>query len=1182
MRLTLAIILFPLVAFGQEQCNRLFYQLDPVNMSIGTQSLIIEEINDCLQSQFPPNQVPTIYDKYYRGLTSDLNAQVATAFDDPFDMLDQNNQGISQLSNINLSTATLDPRPIISLSPEDQKGIQGTGQSPSINDQYIRLLGNLSDDFFIGLFDEMPQELSHLIWEAGARKLAWYGALNRDLFQEASTRSDSTNYLHKNIHRPIGNRVGTDRYTTYSRLTMSYILANIHQVDSVLQSANFLAEAQQSINNSNSSFAETADSVFIKANDEYSDYRDSTMNAFAESWSQLVENTLLNLDRIEIIQAYFSGISIQMQSIANSIASDSTNEQLRNDHFELLNKSILGKDYVDAYLKGNLDVQAFVRELRALGIDDPQVLMAAEGLRTTEDITAVLNFENSFSKLKKGFSEGAPSVIAGTTFGSIAVAGGILGVRKTLKDAGGIKKLFRDRQKRKAIFKAGLSGFAKMGARLVSGFIASQLLGDILQEQVTKPILEQMDILRQEMNARFSVIDQKLNQIVKIQLKTSELVLDGIQFNREIMQYQFNNINIQLDDILDNQSQMISQLQNLLVSELNLCPGAAADIIATNPLNRYSDLITGFNNISGASDCISGLRIALDGTLDNSACADISKFVVTPSSPYAIQELDNFEKAAELFKVLYSGNQSQQAQNLLIHLGDMNSLNWIESYVNKESYDFGIESSEMLLRTNYVDVTRLSKIISYYTIFQPYIEVFTSSNNTAPLSVEDYLALAETDRNTRINSNKRHIDNLLCIVNIAIAQQALISGHSLIENIYEIIHKAEYDGTVINYNTEVIPIRQFVVDMLHQNPLLASNFATYTINKHMRFSERNTSKMGLESDDKVRNGDFDFGPVGFFSMYPYLRHFSTDQAHSVYSINTSPRNFSGGFEDFGDRTSGSGNMLIVDPGGAGDVAWENSVTLAGGRTYDFKFSYTCVTDEALFTQDSDRQISFALNGQNIQIYNVGINPGLWRDVTYEFTVPETKTYQFQLLFEGTMFPSNIRGQFALDAISLRNKLNPGQSIQNHKTRDLLNRDVLYTFGYDNTGGVSYPLEEDTIIYGLNSISADTNELKSITTPNILKYGKQSVGGVDVVTLLVAAESGCSTSVGGIQCSAVIPFPPFEQVISNDLKYSEAYQVMDAQRQKVYDLHTNIHLPSYYQNDWISKQLYKVILLENAK
>lgn len=83
----------------------------------------------------------------------------------------------------------------------------------------------------------------------------------------------------------------------------------------------------------------------------------------------------------------------------------------------------------------------------------------------------------------------------------------------------------------------------------------------------------------------------------------------------------------------------------------------------------------------------------------------------------------------------------------------------------------------------------------------------------------------------------------------------------------------------------------------------------------------------------VVNGDFEAGDTGFGSDYGFA---TVNGSAAQYGIVTNPRAWNGAFREFGDHTTGTTNMMIVNGGTAtDDVVWRQSIAVNPNTDYDF-------------------------------------------------------------------------------------------------------------------------------------------------------------------------------------------------------------------------------------------------------
>ena len=85
----------------------------------------------------------------------------------------------------------------------------------------------------------------------------------------------------------------------------------------------------------------------------------------------------------------------------------------------------------------------------------------------------------------------------------------------------------------------------------------------------------------------------------------------------------------------------------------------------------------------------------------------------------------------------------------------------------------------------------------------------------------------------------------------------------------------------------------------------------------------------------VANGDFSLGNVGFTSSYTWSAPPSTILLEGDYSVYTDPHLVHLGFTSFGDHTTGTGNMMIVNGGPTPTDVWCETIPVLPNTDYDF-------------------------------------------------------------------------------------------------------------------------------------------------------------------------------------------------------------------------------------------------------
>ncbi len=378
------------------------------------------------------------------------------------------------------------------------------------------------------------------------------------------------------------------------------------------------------------------------------------------------------------------------------------------------------------------------------------------------------------------------------------------------------------------------------------------------------PELKLITQLREEMHGRFDRIEEKLDDMVSLQIQLSKDLTKNIQINREIMQFEFGNIKFELGEILAN----IDLLQSLtwldLDNDINDCWTLLRVIgldTTLTKLNLYQNYIDIYNlNPTRCESCIEGLQTRLS---INSDFRNLLPFfnVRRENNPYLADRYLSYRKCLTFFSWLYGpSNQNHlysAVQNLLI---PSKNTNWDQKTYcetrNDPDLDFILDPEDVLSEINFIDAQFLRDFIQIYSIYFPFFEIqdFYQSDGFKPFSLEDFIK--ETNKEipegsidfikTRNLDLQTQIDQISNICKVSSAQQNLLSGHLLIEPFYRIIYQSQHAGKSINFNGEAFGVQQFVIDILNSNPVIANNFATYVIRRNYGFNTYNYSDTILE------------------------------------------------------------------------------------------------------------------------------------------------------------------------------------------------------------------------------------------------------------------------------------------------------------------------------------------------
>lgn len=167
------------------------------------------------------------------------------------------------------------------------------------------------------------------------------------------------------------------------------------------------------------------------------------------------------------------------------------------------------------------------------------------------------------------------------------------------------------------------------------------------------------------------------------------------------------------------------------------------------------------------------------------------------------------------------------------------------------------------------------------------------------------------------------------------------------------------------------------------------------------------------SADLIVNGDFEAGNTGFTSGYTYVANPGLYRSgpggmwiEGTYTIDTNPNNDHALWTGFGDHTTGSGNMMIVNGSPTPNTTvWSETIPLSAGT-----YTYTAWVANTYPASPANLQLS--LNGSASTTFTPTGN-GQWNEWTYTFTVPSDQNF--------TIVDMNLAlsgNDFALDDISL--------------------------------------------------------------------------------------------------------------------------------------------------------------------
>jgi len=171
----------------------------------------------------------------------------------------------------------------------------------------------------------------------------------------------------------------------------------------------------------------------------------------------------------------------------------------------------------------------------------------------------------------------------------------------------------------------------------------------------------------------------------------------------------------------------------------------------------------------------------------------------------------------------------------------------------------------------------------------------------------------------------------------------------------------------------------------------------------------------LLSNDLVANGDFSLGNSLFSSNYivPTVNGpFGLLSNPGTYAITTSPSLVHNNFFNFGDHTTGFGNMMVCNGAStANDIVWTETITVVPNTNYNFS-AWVASTENT--SAASAAQLQFSINNTLIgPVYTAPLTGGIWSNFFVNWNSGLNNTAVITILDQNTASGGN---DFAIDDI----------------------------------------------------------------------------------------------------------------------------------------------------------------------
>ena len=172
---------------------------------------------------------------------------------------------------------------------------------------------------------------------------------------------------------------------------------------------------------------------------------------------------------------------------------------------------------------------------------------------------------------------------------------------------------------------------------------------------------------------------------------------------------------------------------------------------------------------------------------------------------------------------------------------------------------------------------------------------------------------------------------------------------------------------------------------------------------------------GVAHANLIANGDFSLGNTGFSSQYRYMS--MQNVSEGVYAITSNPTELHSGATSYGDHTSGSGNMMVVN--GATNpnvVIWEQSVAVLPSVDYVLSGWAASWGHYGDGIDTSPARLQFFLNNSMIGgEFSVEKKNGVWAEFQWKFNSGSLTNLPLSIVDANLAYAPN---DFSLDDLSL--------------------------------------------------------------------------------------------------------------------------------------------------------------------
>jgi hypothetical protein len=164
-------------------------------------------------------------------------------------------------------------------------------------------------------------------------------------------------------------------------------------------------------------------------------------------------------------------------------------------------------------------------------------------------------------------------------------------------------------------------------------------------------------------------------------------------------------------------------------------------------------------------------------------------------------------------------------------------------------------------------------------------------------------------------------------------------------------------------------------------PLSSNASLNVIVTQTTTFKVRSSDSIPISGKNLTYNGDFSQGDFGFQTDYQFAVS-NPSGKQRTYGIQTNPQNWFNAFAPCPDKTTGNGNMMVIDGSTiVNDKVWCQKVPVKAGETYTFAYHVQSLVGRTVNKPSSNLEVQ--ING--VRLINPQLAPAvacIWEPRTY--------------------------------------------------------------------------------------------------------------------------------------------------------------------------------------------------------